>query len=376
MHRYGHKLALFSFPALVCLSLGGAAQTPSGSSVPPATAQYIPSAGRMASAGHGTASGKTGAARPAAISGVPTVTVRAASAVVGRTFTLGEIADIKGGDAGLRLRLAGVEIGASPIPGFSRQILPGDVIIHLRAAHCGDLLDAMRIHLVVPPGIQIRRAGQDVGMDRITQAAVDAAQPAIKDLMGAILEPEMPPGKITIPTGKLSVQAGASQGQPEQGSLRVPVSLMIDGKVIQTVEVMLRVRRKLNALVARNTLDPRAILTADDVVLSLVDLPAGFTKPVLDVKAALGKWTTRRVLAGMPIPADALETPPDIAADVHVIVSYVIGAVAVSLPGRTRQAGRIGDTIRIYMPDTRKELEAVVVDSHTVRIIESNDTGN
>lgn len=61
-----------------------------------------------------------------------TVTVRAASEVAGRTFTLGEIADIRSADAALARRLAAVEVGASPLPGLSRPVGSADILVRLR----------------------------------------------------------------------------------------------------------------------------------------------------------------------------------------------------------------------------------------------------
>ena len=49
------------------------------------------------------------------------VIVRRESDVVGRTFTLGEIADITGQDKALQDQVAAVEIGPSPFPGDLRS---------------------------------------------------------------------------------------------------------------------------------------------------------------------------------------------------------------------------------------------------------------
>ncbi len=364
--------------ALACLSGGATAQSTVKTRVVPATGTSIASSGRLTTGKNVPAAKPTAknAKSVAAAHDLVTVTVRAEAQVAGKTFTLGEIADLKGGDLALRQRLAAVEVGAAPLPGLSRQILPGDVIVHLRAAKYGDLLESKRINLITPPLIQIGRAGQDVAAEQIIKAALAMALPVIKDMEGASLEPEALMGKITLPAGRIMLVPGACQGHAEQGALHVAVSLIVDDKTVQTVDVTLKVHRKLTALVARHVISPHDTLTADDLVLSMVDLPLGFTQPVADLKTAIGKRATRLIQAGMPVPADALEVPPDIVANARVNVTYAVGAVSITLPGLTRQPGHIGEMIRVFIPETGKELQGSVIDDHTVRITESDSTVN
>src|SRR5438309_109855 len=97
--------------------------------------------GPMATAQSGAPKSQTGGAKvraARAASGAQTsapktsekpasVTVRPNCEVTGPTFTLGEIAEIRSEDAALAAQLAGIEIGASPLPGLSRLINPGDI---------------------------------------------------------------------------------------------------------------------------------------------------------------------------------------------------------------------------------------------------------
>src|SRR5579871_5138239 len=248
MRQSCNNLIVVNLLALACLPVGGGAQNTIKTRIP-------------SEAKGGVTGSRVGASVSKLATGA-TVMVRAAAQVTGKTFTLGEIADIKGGDAELRKRLAGVAIGTAPLPGLSRQLLPGDVIVHLRAAQCGELLDSKRITLITPPSMQINRTGQDVSPDEISRAALAAAQQAISNLTGATLESEMPAGKVILPLGKLILLPGVCQGAPEQGALHVPVSLIVDDKTVQTVNVTLKVHRKLTALVARHTIEPHDMITA------------------------------------------------------------------------------------------------------------------
>ncbi|HLK57570.1 MAG TPA: flagellar basal body P-ring formation chaperone FlgA [Chthonomonadaceae bacterium] len=292
------------------------------------------------------------------------VVVRPVAEVEARTFTLGEIADITGQDKALQDQLAAVEVGASPLPGMSRPLLPGDVTVHIRAAR----LESNRVEVVLPPEIRISRKGHDVAKDDITKAALDAAQPAIKDIPNATLEALPGSDKVTVPTGKVQIVAGAWRGQPETGNISVPVSVTVDGKPLQIVVVALRIHRKQTVLVARRQIEPHDILNAADVIMAVTDLPAGFSQPLMSLEQAIGKRATRRIPADSPVPADALETPPAIAAGDKVTIEFIFGPVHVTAPGLARRAGAVGETIRVHSDDTNRDLDAVIIDSHTVRI--------
>ncbi len=300
------------------------------------------------------------------------ITVRPQSEVMGGSFTLGEIADIRGGDKPLRDRLGAIQIGVSPLPGYSRTIWPGDVTVRLRS----NKLDILQVKLDALPETKITRSSTSVEADEITKAALAAGQIAVKELPDASVELVQAAQKIVLPKGKLLVVTGAYQGSPESGSITIPITMMLDGKTIQSVSIGLKVRRKARVLLAKRAVNPHEILTADDVYLSLTQLPAGFTQPCIDLKEAVGKRTKRNLIADQPISAVSLEMPPAISSNDKITIEWVFGTVRITAPGISHQTGFVGDTIHVYATDTKKELDAVIVDSRTVRIVDSSDTAS
>jgi len=295
-----------------------------------------------------------------------TVMVKPNAEVPQRTFRLGEIADISGGDRSLVAQFAAVEIGNSPLPGLSRIIYSGDIVVHLRAAH----LYNPTVEIVAPPEIRVQRASHDIAVEQIVSAARVSAQFAIKDLPDAVLAAEPLNGRYTMPSGKLRLVAGAYRGTVDGGTLIVPVSIQIDGASAQSVDVLFKVHRRMTLLVARRTIEPHDIIAADDVSLKTIELPAGFGSPVREIRDVDGKRATRRILMDTPIPSNALETPPVVLQNGHVTIEYLIGAIRITAPGKALQPGLIGETIRVYALDTRRELDAVVVSKGLVRITE------
>ncbi len=309
--------------------------------------------------------------KPAAPAFLASILVRADSNVNGSHFTLGKIADIQCKDKTLAARLMSVEIGTISLPGLARMFGPGDITVHLRAAGLSDLLDHKQLELIAPPEARVTRAAHAVPSDEITRTAIASVQRLIADIPNATLEAASGGDNITVPVGNVRVVAGAYRGLPESGTITVPVSILVDGNVTQTANVALHIRRKMRTVILRRTLEPHDIVGADDVTLALVDLPAGLAHPLGNASAAIGKRTTRRIVQDAPVSADWLETPPDIKANTRVTIEFVFGSVHITAPGLTQQAGMIGETIRVYAQDTHKELSALIVDDHTVQLIEA-----
>lgn len=293
-----------------------------------------------------------------------TVTVKVTPEVTGQSFTLGEIADITGSDKATIKQLNQLLIGTSPLPGMTRLLRPGDITIKLRGAR----LESPRIEIVAPPEMSVLRAKSDVASDEIVKAALPLAQNAIKDMTDTTIEPVPLTSQVVLPKGIVTFLAGAARGDVTLGKLTVPVALRLDGKTQQTVEVNFTVRRRTRVLIASRTLEPNEILTMEDVAFAKIDLPSGFIRPVQSLKDAVGKRVKMRVNADAPISLTILDTPPAVKYGDRVTIEFVFGAVRITAPGIVRGGGAIGDTIRVNATDTKKDLDAIIVDSHTVRI--------
>lgn len=297
-----------------------------------------------------------------------TVTVRATSEVAGRVFMLGEIAEIKGSDAALVKQLAAVEVGTSPLPGLSRPLAPRDILARLR--YCR--LDVKRIDLVCPPSVLVTRGGQELATEEIVRVAAGVLE-STEGKSEAYLAPTYEPlplrARLFVPTGKREYQPGAPRIQA--ASAIVPVTVLVDGKPAKTVEVAFKVRRTVQVLVATKTLEARTVLSADDVSVAGVELAPSAPVPLTNVQAVIGKRTTRRILQGQPLPANAVENVPVIAAGAKVTAEVVVGGVRITAPAIARTPGAVGDRIRVFVTDTKKELRGMVVDASTVRVEET-----
>ncbi len=298
-----------------------------------------------------------------------TVTPRVRSEVAGGVFTLGEIATFSGKDSALIAKLRAVEVGTSPLPGLSRSLSPGDIVVKLRAGR----LEIPQVVLTAPPSMEIVRAHVGLTGAALVKAALEAAKPLLSEMPDATLEAENPPQNLNLPTGKMTLTAGACKGRAENGAIFVPIAVAVDGRPFQTVEITLRAHRLMRVVVANRQLEPGEILTLDDVSLAKIDVISAPNRLLTTTKQTIGKRVRRRVLSDAPLAASDLETPPAVLANAEVTIQFNYGAVQVTARARTLQSGAIGETIRVQTTDTHKELDAVIVNSHTVRMVETGE---
>lgn len=309
---------------------------------------------------------QTPAAVPSGATPDVTVKVRDASDVAGDHFTLGEIADISssGTDKAYAAEVAGIVVGTSPLPGQERLLLTGDIRVRIRFNH----LDPKRIRVIAPPMVHVRRAGTEVPVNDLVQAATDKLLAERKKLDdGATVEPMQLPRPGFTGAGKREYQAVVERGSLERGPVVMQVTVMVDGAPVRTVEIPFRIKRGIPALMAKHALAPHVILTADDVTLGTVDAASVTGDPLTDVQAVVGKRTARQIAQGGVLTESCVELAPVITSGAQITLEFVSGGIHLKTTAIARTAGAVGQTIRVTT-DTHKDFSAVVVDATTARV--------
>lgn len=299
-----------------------------------------------------------------------TVTIRSEPEVAKATFTLGDIADITGTNKPFISQIAEVEVGTSPLPGLTRPIFMADVLARLRYNH----IDPTGIQIVFPPSVRIRRGGAEISTQELVKVAQESLKNAIKarnlPVEDASIETIQMPVKLFVAAGKTEYLAGAPHGQLESGTVSVPVTVLVDGKPAKSVEVAFRIKRTAVALMAKRPLDAHTVLTEDDLTLGSVEVSPGAPIPFADKEALIGKRTVRAIAQGGVLNVTLVENPPAVVLGAEVTLEVTAGGIRITAPGLARSTASIGERVRVYAKDTKKELTGIVIDAKTVRVEE------
>ncbi|MEP0766639.1 MAG: flagella basal body P-ring formation protein FlgA [Fimbriimonadia bacterium] len=145
----------------------------------------------------------------------------------GDRVLLGEIAELSGTET-LVTQAAELPVGAGPLPGGSRILTRGEVMVKLRAA--GLATAATRVEL--PETIRVSRPSQEIPQAEIIQAARRALTDPVE---AERLVPSVVARAVTAPVGQYVLMPGA----PVRSGLgwSVPVAVQVDGRTAATVQV-------------------------------------------------------------------------------------------------------------------------------------------
>lgn len=128
--------------------------------------------------------------------------------------------------------------------------------------------------------------------------------------------------------------------------------------------VSVRVRGMGQVVQANRSLPSGWLLAPDDVRLVETDLASEPPGVATEVGQVLGRETLRPLRDNTSLPLNALRLPAVIKAGDRVTVRVLGRSFQISAEGVAQQAGAVGDTIRVKLPDGKQVSAAVVQAGH------------
>jgi flagella basal body P-ring formation protein FlgA len=135
-----------------------------------------------------------------------------------------------------------------------------------------------------------------------------------------------------------------------------------------TIYVPIRLHAWIEAVVAATNLAPNTALTADDLSRGRVDMFASPGAPITDPARVEGKTLQVGLLAGAPILASFLKAPLVVHRGEKVLLTLTDKTMVVRDTAVALDDGRIGDTIAVQNPESRKIVHATVDRDGTVAV--------
>jgi flagella basal body P-ring formation protein FlgA len=291
--------------------------------------------------------------------------LRPAATVTGADYALRDIADLEGGDAATRARLAALIVGTAPRRGYT------DAVGRMQlAAHVRQLSGIMDIVWDGADQIRIRSIGQRIATEMLADAAVKALHAAYAGQYTTIaLRPVAVSEGVNAPAGHVQLEARVP---PQQLAKRMSalVDVRVDGKFYTTVPVWFAVDAMRPALVAKATLSPGTPLTAGDFETKAVAVTAPGASPALAAGTPVDALRLRHALpAGTKLAAANVETRPAVARAETVAVRVVAGAVTIEPTGVALADARLGETINVQNTNSSEVYAARVTGPGTVQVL-------
>lgn len=176
------------------------------------------------------------------------------------------------------------------------------------------------------------------------------------------------PQGIQISKGPRDLELIAPAGWDGWGAATIVLVVRVNGSVEKNLSLRLQVDARTEMLVATRQLLAGTVLTAADLQFQKHDLSQAGGHPVKNMPDAVGKKLRMTVRAGAPIRSNQLVNVPVVVSGQLVTIVAENAGIRITVSGRARSAGGIGELIRVQNLASNKEISARILDASTVEV--------
>lgn len=176
------------------------------------------------------------------------------------------------------------------------------------------------------------------------------------------------PQGIRVSNGPRDLELLPPAGWDGWGPATIVLVVRVNGVVEKNLSLRVQVDARTEMLTAVRQLLAGTVLTEEDLQLQKHDLSQAGGHPVKNMTDAVGKKLRMTVRAGAPIKSNQLVSVPVIVSGQLVTIIAENAGVRITVSGRARSAGGIGDLIRVQNTVSNKEISARILDASTVEI--------
>lgn len=254
------------------------------------------------------------------------------------------------------------------VPEAGRPVVINREYIGLRLKQSG--IDTSGIEIIAPPRITIHREARVVNAQSIRQeveryvksnigAGADKAKVEVTGIDNDLM---LPPGKVTF-------QVGADTPPKYWGYARVPVVLSVNDVVKKKIWAKVSVTYMEDVVVLSEPVNRGEVITEEMLTVEQRDTLRLKNSALRDPAEVVGKNATKNLKAGDLLSRNAVELPVVVKRGDRVTVVAENNGFRVSILAVAMESGSRGDTIKVKNLDSRKIIQAEVVDDSTARAL-------
>lgn len=294
-----------------------------------------------------------------------------AGSAYGMEITLMEHAHVEGENIYLKdiavLRnakgLESIVVGRSPYPGETREISKDMIRARLRQA-----LQGQEIDLQGPMVVKVERACRLISPEEIAQIVERELKLRLEGVNILAVRAISLTNPVAVPTGPVQhvvefPNLGGARGQ-------IPVSILFYQG--ETFRKKLMITAQVSALgqvvVARGNYQRGKVLKVEDLELVTRDLNELPRDAIRSLEEAKGRVLRRSLNIGEVVRSTALEEPVVVKKGQTVTIVVENERLRITAIGTAQENGTLGDTIKVANIDSKKIIQAKVIDKDTVRV--------
>ncbi len=303
----------------------------------------------------------------AAAEGPIEIRLREAALVEGDAIRLDEVADLP---EGVPEALSGLALGNAPWPGHGREV--SRMLVQVRLVSAGHQLRDFRFTGADTCVVQVESLR--IESDRIVKAAREhllSHFPEGGPQVTVELLRDVAAVTVAAGGGEVELQPALHGSGAPNGSVRVDVDLVREGRRLQRVPVSFNVRLFATAVVARRRISRGETLSEGNCVLARREIgnaPGRHLRTMDDVR---GKVATRTIQPGQVL-TDRLvrerEKPVVIERNQRVFLVVESPTLRVVTLGRSLERARRGEPARAKNLNTGRKVLGIAVAGGTIRV--------
>jgi len=292
------------------------------------------------------------------------LTLHASAVVDGEVIRLGDVADLSGGTAEERARLAGWVLAESPRLGQSMRVV------------------RRRVASALPPGwavagaadVIVTRAAQQVSAASLCAEALKAVRTRVADLAGSTNAEATCRDKaardVALPDGTLALDADANLVRVVDGPQSVSVRASVDGRVVGQYPVSVLLAATTRRWCAKAAMPANSLATPE--AFEACRQPVRHESEVGDAPIVLTRGRLRHAIrAGQALAASDLVEPNAVLAGDSVTVHYRAGSFDLAARGTLVHDARLGESVRVRLGQARETVSGRLVADGVVDMEES-----
>lgn len=176
------------------------------------------------------------------------------------------------------------------------------------------------------------------------------------------------PQNIKVSKGIRDLELIAPPTWDGWGQVSVVLMVRVNGVIEKNFSIRLHVDARTDMVVANRQLLSGTVVSSDDLSIQKQDVSLANGRHVKSVEDVVGKKLRTTVRPGSPIKSDQLVKVPVIVNGQLVTIVLERPGLRISVAGKAKGAGGIGDLIRVQNLSSNKEIPAKILDGSTVEV--------
>jgi flagella basal body P-ring formation protein FlgA len=173
---------------------------------------------------------------------------------------------------------------------------------------------------------------------------------------------------IAVPAGKVRCEFIAPRQWEGWGRTVLGLVIRVDDQLVRNMSIPVEVEALADMVVALYPLPRGQVVEANDVSLQKRDLATASGKVCFNLSDVLGKRVRVPLRANTPVRSDYLERVPLVKSGQVVTIIAENNDLRVTATGMARGTGAEGDLIMVQNMNSKKSVQARVIDAGTVAV--------